>query len=66
MPQFHVSHELGLALEAQVTETAVFGPHLESKQHIQERANTVYIRKPDRPAFERSPLGHFLGPTFEW
>jgi hypothetical protein len=31
-----------------------------------ERPNTVYIRKPDRPAFEWSSLGHFLGPAIEW
>jgi hypothetical protein len=26
---------------------------------------TVYIRKPDRPSFEWSSLGQFLGPSFE-
>jgi hypothetical protein len=29
------------------------------------KCNTVYIRKPDRPAFEWSSLGHFLGPAIE-
>jgi hypothetical protein len=27
---------------------------------------TVYIRKPDDPAFEWSSLGHFLCPAIEW
>jgi hypothetical protein len=29
-------------------------------------SRTVYIRKPDSPAFERSSLGHFLCPGLEW
>ncbi len=28
--------------------------------------STVFIRKPDDPAFEWPSLGHFLGPTFKW
>jgi hypothetical protein len=28
------------------------------------KSDTVYIRKPDRPRFERSSLGHILGSVF--
>jgi hypothetical protein len=38
---------------------------LVNEEQTSVKSNTVYIRKPDRPRFERSFLGQFLCPGFK-